>query len=343
MQGTRQQGGQDAASHGIVGVEMDALAIRFLFVTGKGGVGKTTVAAALGFALAKQGRKTLVVAGSGTAQLGRILEQKITTTPVAVAPFLYAAVIDAEQAMREYVESAVGSRLVADAVFHEKFSKGFLYGIPGLRAWALLGKAWYFSTSERGGPPLPHAPFDTVILDAPATGDSTDLLRVPRIITELAPFGRLKKDAEDCWQMLRDSTRSAIVPVTLPEELPVTETQELVAVVRDDLALPLGPLVVNQSSLPVLSAQARQKLAHLDPSLADFSLPNTAEGAEPAVRSVLLSGQRRALRENREQEQLDRLSRLGLQICRVPRLPLPPQGISGMSEVALHIGPSFGL
>ena len=308
-----------------------ATAIRFLFVTGKGGVGKTTVAAALALGFSRLGRKTLVVAGSGTSQLGRALATNVTTRPAEVAPGLHAALIDPEEAMREYVESAVGSKLVTDALFHQKFSGGFLHGIPGLRAWALLGKAWHYGNRSDSGPALVGAPYDIVILDAPATGDSTDLLRVPRIITELAPFGRLKKDAEDCWAMLTDPRQSAIVAVTLPEELPVTETTELIAVVRKDLGLPLGPLVVNQCSPPLLSLEARHKLARA-----------SVEDDDPAVRSALLSGQRRALREESEEQEVSRLSALGLELCRVPRLAQRPSGISGLAEVLEHLQGPFG-
>lgn len=301
-------------------------AIRFLFVTGKGGVGKSTVALALGLSLASRGRKTLVVAASGSTQLTHLVGRAITTTPVEVAPRLFSAFIDPEEAMREYVESALHSRWLSDALFHRKFSRGFLYGIPGLRPWALLGKAWYYSEKERSGPSLPEAPFDTVIVDAPATGDSTDLLRVPRIITEVAPLGRLRRDAEACWTMLRDPRQTRIVAVTLPEDLPVTETCELVAVVREELGLPLGPLVVNQRSPELLSARLREKLSSLD-----------RESLEPEVRSVFRAAERRALREQSEETELVRLRGLGLPLLEIPRFSAPPQGISGLTDFAAHL------
>ncbi|HSC86344.1 MAG TPA: ArsA family ATPase [Polyangiaceae bacterium] len=306
-----------------------ASAKRFLLVTGKGGVGKTTVAAALAVGIARAGRRTLVVASSANTQLALALGTELDGKPRRVSDGLHGMLIDPEESMREYVESAMGSRWVADALFHERFSRGFLHGLPGLRAWALLGKAWFQQElDERTG----EAPFDTVLLDAPATGDSTDILRVPRIISDLAPFGRLRRDAEACWAMLRDAERSAIVPVCLPEELPVRETEELVALVRKDLGLPFGPLVVNQWTSPRFSADASSALVDA-----------TFEGVPASLLGVLRAGQRHARRERSENEERERLALLELEICAVPRLAKPPVGLRGSTEVLEHLASSFGL
>ncbi len=306
-----------------------ATAIRFLLVTGKGGTGKTTMAATLGLGFARAGRRALVVSSARNTELGAVLGSVLGGEARLVAPGLSAMLVDPEEAMREYVESALGSRRVAGALFHERFSGGFLHGIPGLRAWALLGKAWYQQQYDDAEPR--RVPWDVVILDAPATGDSTDLLRVPRIISELAPLGRLKRDAEACWTLLRDPARSAVCAVTLPEELPVTETEELVALVRSDLGLPLGPLIVNQWSQPTFSDMAQQQLVDSPPDLVG-----------PALRTAWTAGRRHALRERAEAAEVERLGSLGLEICAVPRFAERPVGLSALTEILGHLAGPFG-
>lgn len=297
--------------------------LRFLFVTGKGGVGKSTIAAALGLRAARLGQKTLVVAATGTNQLGRLFQLPVSTRPERVEKNLFVATIDPEEAMKEYVEATLGSRLLADALFHPKFSRGFLHGIPGLAPWALLGKAWYYSQTGRAGPALPEAPFDCVVFDAPSTGDGTDLLRLPRVIGDLTPLGRFKKDAEDCWATLQNPDESALVPVTLPADLPVTETLELLSLVRRDLGLPLGPLVVNQTSERFFDADLAEKISKISME----SLPEDE-------RSIWRAAERRLLREREESAQLARVEELGLPTVFIPHFIPPPRGLPGLAEIA---------
>jgi hypothetical protein len=99
-----------------------------------------------------------------------------------------------------------------------------------------------------------------VVFDGYATGDGTDLLRVPKVVVELAPPGRLRRDAVSCYEMLMDPARTRIVPVSLPRTLPATETVDLVSEVRKELGYPLGPVLLNQYRTPLLSADERSRL-----------------------------------------------------------------------------------
>lgn len=304
--------------------------LRFLFVTGKGGTGKSTIAAALGLRAAAEGRKTLVVAPSGTARLGGLFGLEVSTRPTRVAQNLFVASIDAEGAMREYVEALLSSRLLTDALFHQKFSRGFLHGIPGLRSWALLGKAWFYSQRDRSGPALPEAPFDTVVLDAPSTGDSTDLLRVPSVVSDLMPVGPFRKDADDCAAFLRDPRSTRVVAVTLPEDLPVTESLEIVRVVRDDLRLPLAPLVVNQLRPNLFTDSLRERLKNFN---------TRGESADERVRSTFRAAHGRAVLEGEQALQMARLEALGLPLVRVPRLETPPEDVAGLGAIVDALEP----
>lgn len=232
--------------------------LRFLFITGKGGVGKSTVAALLGLKLAREGRKVLVVCPSGSRAMSRLYERSVGSQPTAIAPSLWAMTIEPEEAMREYAENAMGSRRLAGMVLSRQVARGFMNGIPGLLPWALLGKAWYATTDAETGPPLAGAPYDTVVFDGFATGDGTELLRVPKTILEIAPPSRLRRDAENCYELLRDQRRARVVPVVLPSSMPVTETAELIAEIDRSLGYGVGPLIVNQVR-PVVFEQGERE------------------------------------------------------------------------------------
>jgi anion-transporting ArsA/GET3 family ATPase len=292
--------------------------LRFVFVTGKGGVGKSTVSAILGAGLAKRGRKVLVAADAGSDALSYLFETPIGAEPTPIAPRLYGLRIEPKASMRQYAEDAIGSRLLSNAIFSERVAQGFLEGIPGLLGWALLGKAWYATTDAKDGPELPHAPFDTVIFDGFSTGDGTELLRLPETLFKIAPVGRLRRDAQLCYELLRDGTRSRVLPVTLPRLLPATETEELVAEIRDNLGYPLGPLVKNQIRPLYLEEPERAQLL--------ASLP----GASAELDFL----RERAALEQGQIEAEKRLEALNLPSFGLPFSAPPPRGVAGLAKLA---------
>ena len=266
---------------------------RFLFITGKGGVGKTTVTAALARSLSARGLRVLVTVCGAKERLSTLLGAPPLGPQVALlAPNIWGVQLVSEVALREYGAMKLKNRLLVDAIFDSKYVAGFLSGTPGLREWSLLGKAWYHSTEEENGRPR----FDVVLFDAPATGHGLDMLRVPKVIVEIAPPGLLRNDAERAWEMFRDPARSGVVVVTLPEEMPVNEAFELCAALRTELTLPIAELVVN-SLLPPLFSEAEA---------AQLSL---LAGSDDAV---LESGVRRAARERIQADSLARLGTLGV-------------------------------
>lgn len=280
---------------------------RFLFVTGKGGVGKTTISAALACALARAGRRVLIAVPGPKERLSRLFGAPPLTPNIApIAPGISAVLLVPEAALREYGKMVLKSQRLVDALFDNKYVQGFFRGAPGLKEWAQLGKAWYHSTEdESGGRPR----FDTVLFDAPATGHGLDMLRVPKIITELAPPGVLRTDADRAWQMFQDPARSGVVVVTLPEEMPTNETFELVGALRDELNLPISCLLVNSVLEERWSERERAALCALPE-------PEARDGAH----FVLGAAIRRAADEHVQAESLARLRALGLPLVTLPRL-----------------------
>jgi anion-transporting ArsA/GET3 family ATPase len=282
---------------------------RFLFVTGKGGVGKSTVCAALATALAGGGKRVLVATTSAKERIAELLgTQPLEPQIRELLPNLYGVALEAPVALREYGQLKLRSRILVDALFDNRYVQGFFAGAPGLKEWALLGKAWYHSIEEVSGRPR----FDVVLFDAPATGHGLDMLRVPKVIVELSPPGMLRTDAERAWTMFRDPRQSGVVVVTLPEELPVNETEELSKSLAEELGLPVAALVVNGVRPELFDADAR---ALLTPLARDLPLP-AAAGSE-----ALAAGVRRAVREQIQTNCRERLRALGHAELELPLLP----------------------
>lgn len=279
---------------------------RFLFITGKGGVGKTTVCAALALALAESGRRVLVAVMGAREGISSLLGSPPLGSEITeLKPNLFGVALSAGPAIREYGHMKIKSRMLAGAIFENRYVQSFFAGAPGLKEWALLGKAWYHSTEEVNGAPR----FDTVLFDAPSTGHGLDMLRVPKVILDLAPPGILRADAERAWHMFQDPSRSGAVVVTLPEELPVNETEELVQALRGELELPIGALVVNGMRETIFEPQDRAELSKLLPRLP------LGPGAGDAA---LESGIRRAERERSQAENRARLAALSLTEIELP-------------------------
>ncbi len=274
---------------------------RFLFITGKGGVGKTTVTAALAHALAARGLRVLVTVCGAKERLSALLGAPPLDSAISVlATNIWGVRLVSEVALREYGTLKLKNRVLVDAIFDSKYVSGFLSGTPGLKEWSLLGKAWYHAIEEG---PDGRPRFDVVLFDAPATGHGLDMLRVPKVIVDIAPPGVLRSDAERAWEMFRDPVRSGVVVVTLPEEMPTNETLELCSALRSELTLPIAELVVNALLPPLFSEAEASELSRFAP----------LHEATPA-HEVLNSAFRRATRQRIQNECLARLGGLGIPI-----------------------------
>jgi anion-transporting ArsA/GET3 family ATPase len=268
---------------------------RFVLVTGKGGVGKTTVCAAEALALAAEGKRVLVAMCNAKERLSAMFGvPPVGPHVVAVSEGVWAVNIQPEKALEEYGVLVLHSRALYKTLFDNRYVRTFLRAVPGMQEWAMLGKAWWHTTERR---PDGSFKYDIVILDAPATGHGLDMLRVPKVILDVAPHGLLRRDAERAWALLGDPATSAIVLVTAPEEMPTTETIEL-ARALGDLGLPVGRVIVNGVLPPLFSPEERAVL-------------EAASGEPPPARgdAAFVAARDRAVRERLQAESLDRLSR----------------------------------
>ncbi|HEX3478325.1 MAG TPA: ArsA family ATPase [Kofleriaceae bacterium] len=197
---------------------------RLILVVGKGGVGRSTVAAAIAGKCAAQGRRTLLYETNASDRLGPYFGRPpVGETLAQLAPNLWAINATPASALAEYGLMILRWKSVYEMVFENRVSKAFLRAIPGLDDYALLGKVWYHTTEEKRGAPV----WDTLVFDMPASGHSVSMLRVPWVIVDTVPDGPLTRDARTIKAMLCDPARTSAVLVTLAEEMPVNEAIEL--------------------------------------------------------------------------------------------------------------------
>ena len=262
---------------------MDLLDRRFLFVVGKGGVWKTTVATGLALAASRRDKKVLLALVNCKERVSRLLDtEPIGSEIVTVRENLDVVNMTPDAALEEYGLMILKVKAVFNAVFKNRLVRAFLKGTPGLEAWSMLGKAFYHACPPKGEPD-----YDLVIVDAPATGHALDMLRVPFVIENVAPPGMLRRDAARAAEMFRDPEQSGAVLVTLPEYMPASETIELSNALTDELEIPVLRLVINRV-LNVLFAEKERPVLESLPS----EIPEDSD-----IRGLTVAGRRRALRE----------------------------------------------
>jgi anion-transporting ArsA/GET3 family ATPase len=203
---------------------LDVFDRRLLLVVGKGGVGRSTVAAAIAAKLAAQGKRTLLFETNANDRFGTYFDKPpVGTELVQLAPNLFAVNTNPAAALEEYGLMILKFKSVYEMVFENRVTKAFLRAIPGLDDYSLLGKAWFHTTEEKRGKLI----WDHVVFDMPASGHSVSMLRVPWVITDTVPEGPLTRDARTVKELLTDRARTSAILVTLAEEMPVNEAIEL--------------------------------------------------------------------------------------------------------------------
>jgi anion-transporting ArsA/GET3 family ATPase len=305
----------------------DLFNLRFVTVVGKGGVGKTTVSAALALAAARRGKRVLIAMCNAKERVSQMLEvPPIGPTNQTVLPNIDAVNMIPKVALEEYGMMVLKVRALYRAIFENRLVSAFLRGTPGIEAWSMLGKA-QFHVHET----LPNGQhrYDLVILDSPATGHGLEMLRVPKVLLDVAPPGLLRREAERAWELFTDPTRSGVVVVTLPEDMPVSESVELYGALKGELGLPVAAIAVNGMMEKLFTSD--------DAALIEQLARDTP--ADDMIFNLIKAGRRRTLREQVQSENLERVA----QTFPLPRYLLPQLMVPELRRAGVEtLSKSFG-
>ena len=298
-----------------------------MIVTGKGGVGKSTVSAALALLAARAGKRVLVCEVNAQERVAPLLGGAPSGSAIReVLPGLFTVNVTPPDAMREYGLMVLRFKTIYDAVFENRLVRYFLRVVPALAELVMLGKILHEAKAEERGRPR----WDLVVVDAPATGHAVQLLRVPSALVDTIPGGPLRHDAEWMEALLVDPARTSLAIVTLPEEMPVNEAIDLDAQVRGVLGIHRGALFVNAMPPARFGAEEVARLA----ALADAGPP-----LGPAARAARLQ----AIRAEQAARYLERArAALDLPATVIPLLPEPQWGLRAVEAVAAAIAAGGG-
>jgi anion-transporting ArsA/GET3 family ATPase len=296
-----------------------------VIVTGKGGVGKSTVALALGLAAAERGKRTIVCEVAAQEKLSRVFHRaEVGFHEVEMADNLWAISIDPEESMREYVLLQLKVRAMRDLLFRSKIFNYLAAATPGLKELVTFGKVWELAQKQRKGGS--GRSYDLVILDAPATGHGVGFLQTPRSFANMARVGPIHAQAETLDAFIRDRRKTGVAIVALPEEMPVNETAGLEHTLTEEVETSVDQIFCNALFPDRFSDQDLDRLEPL------------AEGNGNAAAAAARAAIRVASRARGQREQLARLTEMTTApVSTLPFIFEPEMGLQHLRELAAEV------
>jgi anion-transporting ArsA/GET3 family ATPase len=293
---------------------------RLVVVTGKGGVGKTTVAAALGLLAARAGKRTVICEVAEQERLADLFGVDASGHEEReLAPDLHAVSVDPDVAKEEWLRYQLKSSTLAGVLGGSSVFRYLSAAAPGLSELVTIGKVWDLAQLERrtGG-----SVFDLAIVDAPATGHGIAMLRAPSTYAGVARVGPIRRQALQIDAFLRDARRTGVVVVALPEEMPVNETLDIERRLRDEMEMTIDRAIVNALYPERFTREEAERLRSAQPQ------------HNGAVRAALAEHER----VRGQRSQLRRLRRgLEAPVATLPFLFEPELGPAQLHELARRL------
>jgi anion-transporting ArsA/GET3 family ATPase len=295
---------------------------RLVFVTGKGGVGRSTVSLALGMAAARRGKRAIVCEIASQEHASKVLHRaEVGYHEVELADGLWTISIDPDEAMREYVLLQLKVRAMRDLLFRTPIFTYLAAATPGLRELVTIGKIWELALEDRKV--KKGRRYDTVIVDAPATGHGIGFLETPRTFARIARVGPMRAQAEALDAFICNHRRTGVVLVAIPEEMPVNESALLERRLGDEVGVAVDRVYMNALYPERFSDTEAERLS----AALDGNGGGSSKAAAGAIRAAV-SEHRRALAQRR---QLARLREL--LTTPVSTLPFVFEPVLGMPEL----------
>jgi anion-transporting ArsA/GET3 family ATPase len=298
---------------------------RLIVVTGKGGTGKTTVAAALGLLAARAGKRTIVAEVSEQERLSALFGRRaLGHREGKLADGLHGISIDPRRAKEEWLRYQLHSSALAGLLGGSRIFQYLTAAAPGVDELVTIGKVWDLAQLERrvGG----TRAYDLAIVDSPATGHGLALLRAPRTYASIARVGPIAKQANIIHEFVTNPHCTGVVAVALPEEMPVNETIDLRAGLREDMGMEIDVTVVNGVLPDRFEAPEAERLAALDGRVSD------------STRAAVTTALSEHGRAGDQREEIERLRREGGEpLITLPFLFEPDLGPRELEQLARRL------
>jgi anion-transporting ArsA/GET3 family ATPase len=309
---------------------------QLVVVSGKGGVGKTTISAALALTAAERGLHTIVVELGDQRRLPGLFSDGRTPDPgeeLELAENVWSVTIDQDRAMLEWLQ-ALGGRVPGRVLAGSGTFQYFAAASPGARELVAMVKIWELTRSERWRRRARR--YDLVILDAPATGHALGLLHAPDMFGAIARVGPIFGHAEQVSEMLRDPRQSAYLAVAQPTEMAIGETLDLRAGLRSQIGRDLDAAIVNAVLPRRFDGQDLTRLTSAQDTYA--RRPGTVNSAQTVMRSAGRAAVAMHERARIQHNHIARLRRAGLPVHTVPFAFTPELDRETIASIARRLG-----